>query len=353
VLDPLGAVALLNSQMSLIKAQDKVNQVTVSSIEKSLIKPIKRVSNLFAPIMLLEGHKAEVFTLAFSPNGQTLASAGFDQDIYLWESFGACNNTQIIKGHTGAILQILFTRDNSAVFSVSTDKTCGLWDIETGARKKKWKSHSGIINTGDISKRGNEIFMSGGDDGAIFFWEERSKNPIKTLKTQYPVLCSSFSLDSLSCFTSGVENEILMWDLRADSLINKLSGHLDSVTGLKISPDGDSLLSYSMDDTLKIWDIKPFSTSGDTRLITTLPGAPHGYEKNLIRPCWSPDSDFVATGCGDRSVMVWNVENSRLCYKLPGHKGTVNQVDWSGNILASASSDRNLFLGELNLQEVR
>jgi Prp8 binding protein len=339
--------------MSLIKAQDKVNQVTVSSIEKSLIKPIKRVSDLNAPIMLLEGHKAEVFSLAFSPNGKTLASAGFDQDIYLWEAYGACNNTQIIKGHSGAVLQVCWTRDNSALFSVSTDKTCGLWDVETGARKKKFKAHTGIINTGDVSKRGNEVFMSAGDDGLILFWEERVKNPIKSLQSQYPVLSCSFSLDGSSCFTSGVENEILMWDLKSDSVINKLSGHLDTVTGLKVSPDGDSLLSYSMDETLRIWDIKPFSTSGETRLISTLAGAPHGYEKNLIRPCWSPDSDFVATGCGDRSVMVWNVENNRLCYKLPGHKGTVNQIDWTGNMIASASSDRNLFLGELNLQEVR
>ena len=164
--------------MSLIKAQDNINKVTVSSVEKSLIKPITRVSDLTAPIMLLEGHKAEVFTAAFAPNGQILASAGFDQDIYLWEAFGSCKNTQVIKGHAGAILQVCFTRDNSALYSVSTDKTCGIWDIETGARKKKLKAHSGIINAGDISRRGNEMFLSAGDDCTVYFWEERSKSKV-------------------------------------------------------------------------------------------------------------------------------------------------------------------------------
>ncbi len=131
-----------------------------------------------------------------------------------------------------------------------------------------------------------------------------------------------------------------------------MDGHLDTVTGLKLSPDGNGLLSYSMDNTVRIWDTKPFAVSG-TRLLKTLDGAPHGFEKNLIKPCWSPDSDFVATGCGDRSVMVWNVASGRIAYKLPGHKGCVNQVDWFGNILASGSNDKTIFVGELNINEVK
>jgi Prp8 binding protein len=51
--------------------------------------------------------------------------------------------------------------------------------------------------------------------------------------------------------------------------------------------------------------------------------------------------------------MVYNVQSGQLAYKLPGHKGCVNQVDWTGNILASASSDKSLFVGELNLNEVK
>jgi Prp8 binding protein len=106
-----------------------------------------------------------------------------------------------------------------------------------------------------------------------------------------------------------------------------------------------------MDNTLCSWNIKPFSPS--SRLLNTFHGAPHGFEKNLIRPCWSPDSDFVAVGSGDRSVVVWNASTGNIAYKLPGHKGCVNQVDWYGNVLASGASDGHIFLGELNLSEVK
>jgi Prp8 binding protein len=142
-------------------------------------------------------------------------------------------------------------------------------------------------------------------------------------------------------------------------LIYNLEGHSDIVTGLKCSPTGDRLLSTSMDNTgifeshlVCVWDIKPFSIN-DSRLEMQLEGAPHGYEKNVIRPCWSPDGDFVACGSGDRSVVVWNLENKNICYKLPGHKGCVNQVDWANSLLVSGSNDHKLYLGELNVDEVK
>ncbi len=82
-------------------------------------------------------------------------------------------------------------------------------------------------------------------------------------------------------------------------------------------------------------------------------GAPHGFEKNLLRPCWSPDEEFIAAGSADRSVVVWSIPRQRIVYKLPGHKGCVNEVDWAGTVLSSASNDHNIFLGELNTIEVK
>jgi Prp8 binding protein len=106
-------------------------------------------------------------------------------------------------------------------------------------------------------------------------------------------------------------------------------------------------LLYTNDSLVRIWDIKPFAPAD--RCLKVFEGAPHGYEKNLIRPCWATDGSQIACGSADRSVVIWQVESKKILYKLPGHKGCVNDVDWHPKepIIMSASTDKTLFLGEV------
>ena len=100
---------------------------------------------------------------------------------------------------------------------------------------------------------------------------------------------------------------------------------------------------------VKVWDVKPFSANSN-RCLRELTGAPHGFENNLLKAAWSPGSGArIAAGSGDRTVMVWDVESSKPIYKLPGHKGCVNEVDFHPKepIIASCSSDRQIYFGEL------
>lgn len=108
-----------------------------------------------------------------------------------------------------------------------------------------------------------------------------------------------------------------------------MRGHADTITSLNVSPDGQSLLSNSMDNTVRVWDIRAFAPSN--RLVNTYEGAPAGIEKNLIRASWSPTGDKIGAGSGDGSVAVWEVETKKLLYKLPGHRGTVNDMRFSPN----------------------
>lgn len=80
-----------------------------------------------------------------------------------------------------------------------------------------------------------------------------------------------------------------------------------------------------------------------------LSGHLHNYEKQLLRCAWSTNGDYVSCGSADRNVNVWDYASGALRYKLPGHNGSVNSVAFHPKepIIASASSDRTLFLGEL------
>ncbi|KAI8897382.1 WD40-repeat-containing domain protein [Globomyces pollinis-pini] len=312
-----------------------------------IYRTLKRTSDLDAPIMHLTGHRGDVLSCRFSNNGNHIASASADKMIFLWKASGDTNNYGLLAGHKSAILQLEWSRDSNRIVSCSTDETVALWDAETGEIIKRCRNHKSIVNSCSISKRGQEMIASCGDDGLIHIWDVRQKNPVKTYQDALPLTAITFSNDGGSVFVGGIDNCIKHWDLRTDAVSYTLTGHEDTVTGLRLSPQGDRLLSNSMDNTVRIWDIKPFFV-GNTRLEKIFEGAPHGYEKNLLRPCWSPDSDFIAAGSGDRSVVVWNSRSGKIVYKLPGHKGCVNEVDWSESMIVSCSNDKTLFVGELN-----
>lgn len=89
------------------------------------------------------------------------------------------------------------------------------------------------------------------------------------LEHMYPIL--AVALDDMFVYSAGIDNDILIWDIRTGEVQNRLQGHTDTVTGIKISPDGNYLLSSSMDNSCKIWDIKPFSTIPN-RLVSDLYG---------------------------------------------------------------------------------
>jgi len=123
--------------------------------------------------------------------------------------------------------------------------------------------------------------------------------------------------------------------------------HQDTVTGLSLSPDGSYLLSNSMDCSLRIWDIRPYATQ---RNIKTFTGLEHNFEKNLLKCSWSPDGKRVTGGSSDRFVYIWDTTSRQIEYKLPGHSGSVNDVQFhpKEQIIASCSSDKTIFLGDLS-----
>jgi Prp8 binding protein len=128
-------------------------------------------------------------------------------------------------------------------------------------------------------------------------------------------------------YSGGIDNEIKVWDMRKGAVSYTLAGHTDTVTSLSVSPDSQSLLSNSMDSTVRTWDIRPFAPS--ERMIKVYDGSHGSMDKTLIRASWDPTGRRIGAGSGDRSVVVWDVSSGKLLYKLPGHKGTVTDVRFS------------------------
>ncbi|ESO00618.1 hypothetical protein HELRODRAFT_185760 [Helobdella robusta] len=312
-----------------------------------LLGGIRRTSKLQAPIMLLTGHESEIYCCKFSPNGKFLASAGTDRMILLWNVYGACDNIATLKGHSNAIMDLHFTTDGCQMVTCSVDKTLSLWDAECATRIRKYKGHQTFVNACDVSRRGPQYLCSGSDDGTVRIWDSRRKTSIQTLQSTFQVTSVCFSDTSEQVISGGIDNDLKVWDLRKNDVVYAMKGHMDTVTGLRLSPDGSYLLSTAMDNTVRIWDVRPYAPQ--ERCVKIFQGNQHTFEKNLLRVSWSPDGTKIAAGSGDRMVYIWDTTTRRILYKFPGHGGSVNEVDFHPfePIICSGSSDKQIYLGEI------
>jgi len=218
-------------------------------------------------------------------------------------------------------------------------------DVATGERTRKIRAHRGIINTLDRTMGGGagiELVATGGDDGTVKIWEgghEANKQSVATFELGCPVTAVCWSADGSSLYIGALDNEIhvciylpipvnapltegifQVYDIRKQAEVSTLSGHTDTPTSITLSPNGSFILSPSLSSQTIIHDVRPFSPS-PTRIHRVLGGAPAGFENTLLKGAWSKDDGGQRVGVGgaDRAVTIWDVESSKIIYKVRSH----------------------------------
>lgn len=146
-------------------------------------------------------------------------------------------------------MEIHWSRDSKQIFSCSADKSVGIFDVKTGDRVRKWRGHAGIVNSCQAARRGPEIVVSGSDDCTVKVWDPRSKDAVSTFENEYQVASVCFSEAGDMVYSAGIDNTVKVWDVRKNQVAYTMEGHLDTVTGMRLSPDGSYLLTNSMDNT--------------------------------------------------------------------------------------------------------
>lgn len=307
---------------------------------------VQFAKQLYTPNIQLLGHNSELFAGRFSKDGELYATGGFDKVINIWETFGKCcdNITQLSGGHSNAILDLCWGNDNTRLVSCGADKTISIWDIFESKRLKKYKEHDSFINSIDVLD--NYIIVSVGEDCTLIINDSRQKEKVHEENFRYQLTSVKFNTSNNDeVFIGGIDNQIKVFNRKMNKVDNILIGHVDTITGLAVSHNGNMLLSNAADNTLKVWDIRPFVKGG--RLLKTLKGVVHNFEKNLLRCAWSKDDKYVSAGSADRIVCIWDIEEEKIVNKFTGHTGSINDVDFNtqSNIISSASSDHTAILG--------
>ncbi|WFD32308.1 hypothetical protein MSPP1_003353 [Malassezia sp. CBS 17886] len=340
----------------------------------ALVARDSRTSSLRAAVVALkDAHGAEILDVKFAPDGQTIAAAGTDQTISLWETLGENRNIGQLQGHRRAVTCVAWLPPTGERYLVSgsADTTLAVWNTATGEKVRRWRGHKGIVNSVACARSGpRALVASASDDGHVLLWDLEERRPVDAWDFRFPVTAVEFSADASQLFVGGIDNAVHVMDIASKQEHYALRGHADTIASLALSPSGTHLLSSSLDDTVRIWDVRPFAPdrepgqTGDPRLYRTLTGTTSGFENLLIRAAWSPDGERVASGSADRTCTVWecvqtsalvcrrlptSVDKGTVIYKLPGHRGTCTAVSVHPvePIVVSASTDRTLLLGEI------
>ncbi|MBW4624906.1 MAG: caspase family protein [Brasilonema octagenarum HA4186-MV1] len=116
-----------------------------------------------------QGHKEPVFSIAFSPDGQTIVSGSSDSKIWLWDI--QCNPITELKGHKGSVNSLAFSPDGRMIVSGSADKTVRLWNIQ-GHVIYELRGHEDVVFSVACSPNGQKI-VSASADKTVRLWDIR------------------------------------------------------------------------------------------------------------------------------------------------------------------------------------
>lgn len=203
----------------------------------------------------IEGHKDGVLSVAFSPDGQQLATSSCDRSIKIWQvSTGECQHN--CRGHMDWIWSVAFSPDGRLLASGSGDLTVRLWNVETGECLNRLEGHTNWIRSVAFSPDG-KILASGSVGRTLRFWEVSTGKLVRSLDGfNTGVRSLTFSPDG-KILASGSDDQVVrLLDVASGECLHELRGHTSRVRSVTFSLDGRMLASGSNDEAIKLWDVE-------------------------------------------------------------------------------------------------
>ena len=333
-----------------------------------------------------------VNTIAYSPDGNTIATGTQNGKVRLWDARTGRLQTQF-TAHAFGVASIAYSPDGNTIATVSRDGTAELWDGQTGIHKTTITKHSRITplaysfegntlatrepgglglrdaSTGKrktlttirgtpiaYSPEGNTIATKNWND-TVQLWDAKTGKRKTTLKhtnliyllstdREYDISSAVFSPDGNTVVTVGEyythdEGTIYLWHVRTGKrkVIYEGQSYHSRVV---FSPDGKTIASADIGGKIQLWN----PVTGELEGTITLKHA-----SGIRSLAYAPDGRTIAISERNNNIVdLWDIATGQNTITLTGHTGQVTAIAYApdGNTIATGSIDRTIRLWDAN-----
>jgi WD40 repeat protein len=310
----------------------------------------------------LTGHTNSVNSVVFAPDRHTLAASGDDGTVILWDTTDLAQPHRLgqpLIGHTNSVKSVVWTPDGNTL-ATAADNTVVLWDLTNRAQPHPLGSpltgYTGPVTSLAVAPDGHTLASSSSTSTTGILWDLTDRAHPHQLRTPLgnqfsPIDTVAFASQGHMLATSGAIGTTLLWDVTDQAQPYPLSPPLTDLASpvrvVAFSPNGRTLATGSDDGTVILWD-------------TIDPVQPHrlgppltGHSSYVFSMAFAPDGRTLATGSFDKTVILWDTTDlthpHRLGPPLTSHNAEVVSVAFApdGRTLATAGADKSVILWDL------
>ena len=286
-----------------------------------------------------------IYSVVFSPDNRTVASGHDDGYLNLWDTetgkhiryFSGMRGeegTILPFEHIGPVHGLAYSPDGLTLASAGyydRGTEVRLWEATTGRHIGILISEDGEMDSVECIAFSpvSQILAVGWGTGAISLSDIKTDEPTKSLGNHRSrVLSLAFSTDGMLLASGVRDSTVRLWDMKTNKLLRTLTGHKSEVLSVAFSPDGKTLATCSKED-VRLWD----TDGGHNRSIIN--------HFAILDVAFSPDGKTLASGNDDNTVSLWDKKSAKLINTLIGHKEYVSNVVFSPHDETLASTDNN------------
>jgi len=265
-----------------------------------------------------------------SPNGNIIASVGYDPCIKVWDiQTGQLLST--ILGHNAEVYQILFSPDGTKLASASDDKTVRLWDVTSGQELRTLITENNNTITNLAFSNDSYFLTTAGQGMYIDRWDITTGNRIDRISDINIVNCLKFSPDNQTLAYSKSDGEIKIIYIPLQHTIMTIQGGNKDLYSIDYSPDGTMIAAGGLDKELKIFST---NTGVEVHKVT-------GFSAIVKDVDFSPNGETLAFTTTDTILRICDVSSGKIIRNLIGHNRGIDKVNYVPNGKKLVSNSMN------------